>query len=110
MQRLLNVANEAAVSVDQPTLYAKAHTSSANISREGDLANNTLDTAFGFHVSIGWSLRKPPEDTMHRLCDIMSPKQTLKIVISKIKIKVGNSIQVVDLLEKQSGDGGIVST
>lgn len=114
LKRLLKASNETACSFGQPGLYTSnqpdsdlAHTSGLNetdserlkisdtsesTSKEGDMTNAP------FHVSIAWSLLKPPSE----LLDQLPPKpqsilSNLRIPVDVVKVKIGNTISTVSL-------------
>lgn len=64
------------------------------------------DASTHFHVSIGWTLEKPPE----ALLDEITSGQALKVEVRRIKIKVGNGIVVVQLGSGTPESNGLIGS
>lgn len=139
LSRLLEASNQAAASCGQPTLYALSQhrppfdldvdcgargrtrgpslrgASQPTLGSRGQKklssTPNATAGAFdsGFHISIGWSLNGPTESASRRLEGIQSSFESLGVSVTNIKVKIGNAIHVLDLLERTEVVPGIIA-
>lgn len=70
------------------------------------------DASDHFHISIGWTLEKPYEDSLDA-ADVGIDEQLmmkLRVAVRTVKVKVGNGIVAIPLWAKTVQSNGIAGT
>lgn len=65
--------------------------------------------SFGFHISIGWSLTTPSKESLQEVKDSELSAEAFTIPVTKLKVKMGNGVIVLDLAERREARSGIIS-
>ncbi|KAL8729194.1 MAG: hypothetical protein Q9181_005092 [Wetmoreana brouardii] len=129
LNKLLASLNTVAETFGQPALYVQGiKPSVAGKGREsarldkgpeaatpnrrlGGAGNQTLeDMSVCFHVSIGWTLERPPETAFNRTVAVYDKREGVKLelAIQTVKAKIGNAIMVLPLASRAVESNGIV--
>ena len=67
------------------------------------------DMSSNFHISIGWSLRKPSEEIIRKLDQVTDEDLSgLRLEVNSIKIKIGNTVTAVPLTSGLELSNGIL--
>ncbi|KAL9012490.1 MAG: hypothetical protein Q9173_002749 [Seirophora scorigena] len=136
LNKLLRASNRVARSFEQPRLYArqesltvtspmhrkKGQSRFSRGKRAGLLGAKSLvssqpstmdeDASDHFHISIGWTLDKPYEDSSDA-ADVEIDKQgmlKLSVAVRTVKVKVGNGMVSIPLWAKAVQSNGIAGT
>ncbi|KAL8732638.1 MAG: hypothetical protein Q9166_002613 [cf. Caloplaca sp. 2 TL-2023] len=126
LNKLLKASNKLAHKYGQPALYVphkvptapvtlrrkhqsakKNHGSTATSPRvEPGVVGRPLeqddDMSAHFHISIGWTLEKPSDSSIHGL------KLNIQLAIDVVKTKIGNGVVVIPLASKHVETNGLV--
>ena len=128
---LLVISNLTVVKFGQPPLYAMTSgAGSSDIRQSGSMPNTKRDHirpvrpqqdraskgakvedsdfSYGFHVSIGWTLQKPSASALTILKELEASLEPFSIAISSIKVKMGNTVNVIPLSSIQGSSSGII--
>lgn len=131
LNTLLHLSNQTVISFGQPPLYThllqysvngqfrKRQAANGGRSREirGVAASSStnysrpvsdIDMSLNFHISIGWTLGAPTQDLRERLNTTGIDFQALKVDISTVKVKIGNSVTAVSLATKIESSNKII--
>ena len=62
---------------------------------------NVPDMTSHFHISVAWSLEKPPQGLMAQAKPIdVSKLKEIRILVKNVKVKIGNAVSTYPLLAK----------
>lgn len=123
LNKLLHLSNQTVANFGQPPLYTdllqysadgrsrKRQTANRGRSKETTKAaisssmshsepSTDIDMSSSFHISIGWTLGVPSQDLRERLNTRGIDFLTLKVDVSTVKVKIGNSITAISLATK----------
>ena len=128
---LLVISNQTVVRFGQPPLYAMSIGAGSSAVRTfGSMPNTIHDhhqqvhqqqdqasrgarvddsgSSYGFHVSIGWILQEPSTSALMILKELEDSLEPFSIAISSIKVKMGNTVNVIPLSSMQGSSSGII--
>lgn len=76
----------------------------------GSQSEMTPDASSHFHVSIAWSLARPPEESVTWLSSRTDKDLNFCFTVSSVKVKIGNAVTALALSSKLEISNGIVDT
>ena len=103
LMRLLRACNSVAEMYGQPRLYEhdglEKH---SHKKRRPDSHEQKLQVAKKFHISIAWSLQRPPDnDGTLAYGDIPSAIHQLKVPFNEVKVRIGQDVTSFSLGQKR---------
>ena len=105
--QILSEPGAGPIGEDKEPLSSRGH-HAARRNGADDVHPASAGGASGFHVSIGWSLKSPTGQFREALSDFPSLKP-LTIVVSKVKVKIGNAVHIIEFEKAHSSPGGIIA-
>ena len=103
LNRLLNVCNTVATCYNLPRLYSEQKPAPNRASGDGT-TTKIPDLSSHIHVSIGWTLIRPPEqyiiEDKHAPAEVeklLDQVRAMKLAFDTVKVKIGNVITSVNL-------------
>ena len=106
LARLLYVTNEVVQGFGQLPLYGAPHQPPL-----GTAPRAQDDVSSSFHISIGWSLNTPSTDSSVKLKDEVDARDiAFHLLVSFIKVKIGNGVTAISLVSKVKTYNGIVGS
>jgi hypothetical protein len=128
LNRLLQVANGVATAFGQTPLYIQPESGLGFLATPSGGSNNqekkhqqakhnsnlplqsksNFDVSSNFHISIGWALNAPSEDScIRRNIEAASRISEFQITVKALKLKIGNSVSSISLLSKTETTTGL---
>lgn len=106
LERLLNVTNGVAQRFGQLPLYGEPKQLPS-----GFALQSRDDVASSFHISIGWSLNSPSNESSAELKNRIDVRDIFfQLHVSSIKVKIGNGVTAIPLASKVEIFNGILGS
>lgn len=103
LMRLLRACNSVAERYGQPRLYEHdGHERHLHKKRRPSSHEQESQLAKKFHISIAWSLQRPPDNGgTHAHDDIPSAIRQLKVPFNEVKVRIGQDVTSFSLGQKR---------